>query len=180
MRTRKFLSSLKLAGLLLLLGSTGAVQAKTIDLGQVGPGNQMFVDLVPLGSFTDYIQFDLGDTFQVSSFIRSFDFSLEGFDLVKINDFSASLQRAEGGGFTTLASFSGSPMSFDDILGPGSYRIALNGMSSGLFGGFYLGSLQVAAVPEADVWIMLLVGFAVVLHQLRRKQRSLALQPLAA
>jgi hypothetical protein len=84
------------------------------------------------------------------------------------------------GGFQNVASSSGSPISFDDLLGPGEYRIALNGIGSGFFGGVYRGSLQVAAVPEADVWVMLLVGFGAVLFQLRRKQRSLEQQPVAA
>jgi hypothetical protein len=35
-------------------------------------------------------------------------------------------------------------------------------------------------VPEADVWIMLLLGFAVILYQLHRKQRSLERSPLLA
>jgi hypothetical protein len=72
------------------------------------------------------------------------------------------------------------PMSFDDFLAPGSYRIGFSGIGNGFLGGIYRGSLQVAAVPEADVWVMLLVGFAVVLYQLRRKQRSLEQQPVAA
>jgi hypothetical protein len=66
------------------------------------------------------------------------------------------------------------------MLGPGSYQVALSGIGTGFFGGLYRGSLQVAAVPEADVWVMLLVGFAVVLYQLRRKQRSIEQQPVAA
>jgi hypothetical protein len=33
---------------------------------------------------------------------------------------------------------------------------------------------------EAAVWVMLLLGFAVVVHQLRRKQRTLEQLPVAA
>jgi hypothetical protein len=158
------------------------VNAKTIDLGDVhAGGSYSFTDVVTFGdTFTDYVGFNVSSASQVKSFIKSFDMSLFSFDLLGIDNFSASLQRMGSGGFQNVASFSGSPISFDDLLGPGKYRIALGGTGSGLFGGLFRGSLQVAAVPEADVWVMLLVGFAVVLHQLRRKQRTLEAQPVAA
>ena len=72
---------------------------------------------------------------------------------------ATTILRAE---FQNVATFSSNPLSFDDLLGPGQYRIALSGIGSGFFGGLYRGSLQVAAVPEADVWVMLLIGFGVV------------------
>jgi hypothetical protein len=136
---------------------------------------------VGLGKFSSDVRFSLSDTVNVSTFIKSFEMSLLSFDLLGIQNFSASLQQmGSGGGFTTLGAKTGNPISFDDMLGPGSYRVALSGIGTGFFGGLYRGSLQVAAVPEADVWVMLLVGFAVVLYQLRRKQRSIEQQPVAA
>ena len=41
------------------------------------------------------------------------------------------------------------------------------------------GTLHVAAVPEADTWVMLLMAFGIVVYQLRRKQRSLEQPPAA-
>ena len=156
--------------------------AKTIELGDLhAGGSYSFTDVVTFGeSFTDYVGFNLDSASQVKSFIKSFDMSIFSFDLLGVDNFSATLQHLGTGGFQNVASFSGSPISFDDLLGSGQYRIALNGVGSGLFGGLFRGSLQVAAVPEADVWVMLLVGFLVVVHQVRRKQRVLEVQPLAA
>jgi hypothetical protein len=175
-------TSIKLWALGLVLCAAGTANAKTIDLGEVqAGGSYSFTDVITFGqSFTDYVGFSLADASQVTSFIKSFDLSIFSFDLLGIDNFSATLQHLGSSGFQNIASFSGNPISFDDLLGPGEYRIALSGLGTGFFGGVYRGSLQVAAVPEADVWVMLLVGFGVVLFQLRRKQRTLEQQPVAA
>ena len=181
MKKRNLSKALKLCGLCLVLGAAGAANAKTIELGKLDTGSYSFTDVITFGqSFTDYVGFNLDDTSQVSSFIKSFDLSVFSFDLLGIDNFSATLQHLGSGGFQNISNFSGSPISFDDLLGPGEYRIALSGIGSGFFGGLYRGSLQVAAVPEADVWVMLLLGFGVVLYQLRRKQSTLEQQPVAA
>jgi hypothetical protein len=181
MERRKLVSTMKVLGLCLVLGAASSAYAKTIDLGTLAAGaSYSFTDGVGLGKFSDDVRFNLSDTMNVSGFVRTFEMSIFGFDLLGIQNFSSTLQHLGQGGFQTLASGTGSPMSFDDMLGPGSYRIAFSGIGNGFLGGIYRGSLQVAAVPEADVWVMLLVGFAVVLYQLRRKQRSLEQQPVAA
>lgn len=183
MKKRNFVTSIKLLGLGLALGLSCAANAKTIDLGTVeAGGSYSFTDVITFGqTFTDYVGFSLDDASQVQSFIKSFDLSVFSFDLLGIDNFEATLQHLGTGGFANVATFSGSPISFDDLLGPGEYRIALSGMGTGFFGGLYRGSMQVAAVPEADVWVMLLVGFGVVLYQLRRKQHALEQQlPVAA
>lgn len=182
MKQRTFGTSIKHWGLAVALCVAGTANAKTIDLGELQAGSaHSFTDVVTFGqSFTDYVGFSIGEASQLQSFIKSFDMSIFSLDLLGIDNFSATLQQLGSGGFENVAMTSGASMSFDDLLGAGQYRIALSGIGSGLFGGIYRGSLQVAAVPEADVWIMLLVGFAVVLHQLRRKQNTLEMQPLAA
>lgn len=181
MKKRNVSTWIRSIGLVVVLGMAGVANAKTIQLGSVGSGSYSFADVVSPGqSFTNYVGFQLGDSAQVSSFVKSFDLSVFSFDLIGIDNFSASLQRMGQGGFQTVASLSSNPISFDDFLGPGNYRIAIGGIGSGLLGGLYAGSLQVAVVPEAEVWVMLLVGFAMVLYQLRRKQRLLELQPVAA
>jgi hypothetical protein len=182
MKKRNLSTTIKLWGACLVLGAAGAANAKTIDFGSLeAGGSYSFTDVITFGeSFSDYVGFSLNDSSQVTSFIKSFDLSIFSFDLLGIDNFSATLQHLGQGGFQNVATFSGNPISFDDLLGPGQYRIALNGVGSGLFGGLYRGTLQVAAVPEADVWVMLLVGFGVVLYQLRRKQASLEQQPVAA
>jgi hypothetical protein len=181
MKKQSLATCLKLSGLLLMLGTAGIANAKTIELGTVGTGNHTFTDVITFGqSFTNYVGFTLDTPSDVTSFVKSFELSLLSFDLLGIDNFSVTLQTLGQGGFQTLSSFSSNPVSFDDFLAPGQYRIALSGIGSGLFGGLYSGSLQVAAVPEADVWIMLLVGFAAVLYQVRRNQRTLEHEPLAA
>jgi hypothetical protein len=181
MTKAKIAASLKLLALFTVLGATGAVSAKTIDLGTVDSGTASFTERLDFGAtFTDYVTFGLTNTSQVNSFIKSFDLSIFSFDVLGIDNFSATLQQLGQGGFQTLATLSSGPMSFDELLTPGQYRIKLNGVASGFFGGLYSGSLQVAAVPEAETWVMLLVGFGLVVYQLRRKQRSLEQQPLLA
>ncbi len=181
MKNGNFVTSIKICGLALALGAAGAVNAKTTDLGDLqAGGNYSFTDVVTFGqSFTDYVGFNVNDALEVKSFLKSFDLSIFSLDLLGIDNFSATLQQWGTGGFQNVASLSGNPISFDDLIGPGQYRLALTGIGSGLIGGLYRGTLQVAAVPEADAWIMLLVGFGVVLYQLRRKQRSLE-QPIVA
>ncbi len=181
MQKRNLVSSIKVWSLCLALAAAGSANAKTIDLGALATGGSYtFTDVVGLGKFSEDVRFSLSDTVSVSAFIKSFDLSIFSFDVLGIQNFSATLQHLGQGGFQTLATSSTSPISFDDMLGPGTYRIGLSGIGSGFLGGIYRGSLQVAAVPEADVWVMLLVGFAVVLYQLRRKQRSLDREPVAA
>lgn len=181
MKKRNVSTWIKSTGLVLVLSMAGVANAKTIQLGNVGTGSYSFADIVSPGqSFNNYVGFSLGDAAQVSSFVKSFDFSIFSFDLLGIDNFSASLQQLGKSGFQTVATLSSNPVSFDDFLGPGKYRIAIGGIGSGLFGGLYTGSLQVAVVPEAEVWVMLLVGFGMVLYQLRRKQRLLEQQPVAA
>jgi hypothetical protein len=181
MQKRNLVSSIKVWGACLVLAAASSANAKTINLGTLAAGGSYsFTDVVGVGDFKDNIRFRLNDTVSVSAFIKSFDLSIFSFDVLGIQNFSATLQRLGQGGFQTLATSSTSPISFDDMLGPGTYRISLSGIGSGFLGGIYRGSLQVAAVPEADVWVMLLVGFGVVLYQLRRKQRSLDREPVAA
>ena len=181
MKKQTLATWMKLTGLLLILGTAGMTNAKTIELGTIGSGNYSFTEVVTLGqSFTNYVGFTLDAPSDVTSFVKSFDMSILSFDLLGIDNFSVTLQSLGQSGFQTLSSISSNPVSFDDFLAPGQYRVAISGIGSGLFGGLYSGSLQVAAVPEADVWIMLLIGFAAVLYQLRRNQRTLEHEPVAA
>jgi hypothetical protein len=169
--------TVKMFAAILMCTGFGVAEANTTNLGTVTPGSYSFSDVISFGqTFTDFVNFKLTDSADITSFIKSFDLSILQFDLLGIDHFSASLQRAGQGGFQTLVSQTSNPISFDDLLTPGNYRLALSGTGSGFLGGVYRGTLQVAAVPEADTWVMLLVGFGIVLYQLRRKQRSLDLK----
>jgi hypothetical protein len=178
MKKLNLAASLKLSALLLVFGTAGVVDAKTIDLGTLERGNYSVTEFVNPGtSFTDQVLFQLDDALQVSTFAKSFDLSIFSFDMLGIDNFYASLDQLGQNGYQTLSSFANNPVSFDELLSPGQYRLAIGGTVSGFLGGLY--RVQVAAVPEADVWIMLLLGFAVVLYQLHRKQRSLEQSPVA-
>ena len=172
----------KLFSAVLLFAGVGSAHAVTIDLGTVSDGSYGFGRAVNFGeTFTDYVNFNLDTSADVTSFIKSFDMSIFGFDLIGIDNFSTGLQRLDGGGYSSIASLTSNPASFDDLLSPGAYRFSVAGTASGFFGGIYRGTLQVAAVPEAETWLMILIGFGIVLYQLGRKQRSLERQqPLLA
>jgi len=168
----------KLFSAVLLFAGMGSAHAVATDLGTVSDGSYGFGRALIFGeTFTDYVSFDLNTSADVTSFIKSFDMSIFGFDLVGIDNFQTGLQKLGSGGYSSITSFTSNPASFDDLLSPGAYRFSVAGTASGFFGGIYRGTLHVAAVPEADTWVMLLVGLGLVAYQLRRKQRSLEQRP---
>jgi hypothetical protein len=178
MTTKHVSRAVRLFGAILLVASAGVAQAATTSLGTVGEGSYGFGRAINFGeTFTDYVNFSLNDSAEVSSFIKSFDMSIFNFDLLGIDNFSTGLQKLGSSGYSTVASLTSNPASFDDLLSPGSYRLSMAGTGSGFFGGIYRGTLHVAAVPEADTWVMLLMAFGIVVYQLRRKQRSLDQAP---
>ena len=179
MTTKHASRAVKLFSAILLLAAAGGAQASAINLGGVSQGDYGFGRAINFGeTFTDYVNFTLSDSAEVSSFIKSFDMSIFGFDLIGIDNFSTGLEKlGTGGGYTSIASLTSNPASFDDLLAPGTYRFSVAGTASGFFGGLYRGTLHVAAVPEADTWVMLLMGLGLVGYQLRRKQRSLEQGP---
>jgi hypothetical protein len=169
---------MKLFSVLLLVAGASAAQANTVNLGTVADDSYGFGRAINFGeTFTDYVNFSLNDSAEVSSFIKSFDMSIFHFDLLGIDNFATGLQKLGTSGYSSIAQLSSNPASFDDLLSPGSYRFAISGTGSGFFGGIYRGTLHVAAVPEADTWVMLLMAFGIVVYQLRRKQRSLEQPP---
>jgi hypothetical protein len=179
MKKRNLATSIKLWGLCLALGAAGAASAKTIELRDVGAIERYSItDVITLGpSFTDRVGVHAVAGSQIEPFGTTLDLSIFSFDLLGIDDdFSATLQHLGSSGFQTVATSFDGPISFDELLGPRPYGSG----GSGLLGGLYRGAPQAAAVPEADVWVMVLVGFGVVLYQLRRKQRTLEQEPVAA
>ncbi len=170
----------KLFSAVLLFAGMGSAHAVVTDLGTVSDGSYGFGRSLNFGeTFTDYVNFNLNTSADVTSFIKSFDMSIFGFRPRRHRQLHPPACRSSvrGGGYTSIASFTSNPASFDDLLSPGAYRFSVAGTASGFFGGIYRGTLHVAAVPEADTWVMLLVGLGLVAYQLRRKQRSLEQRP---
>jgi hypothetical protein len=178
----KKLSSLLLAAVL-SVGLVSLSHAKTTDLGTLSNGTQFFYDAGLDNHFTDYVNFDLSSAANIDP---GFVFAPVLKGLTKITDFSLSLESMQADSWINLATFGttgtfkGNTFSFANLM-PGNYRFVLDGVGKGMFGGGYLGGFNVtSAVPEAETWAMLLVGFGLIAYQLRRKQRTLLEQQLAA
>jgi hypothetical protein len=178
------ISSLLLAAVL-SVGLVSMSHAKTTDLGSLSSSSstQYFFDAGLHDHFTDYINFDLASAASLSD---GFVFAPKIKGLTKLSDFSLSLQSLQSSSWINLATLGTGPGTFKGLtysfanLAAGSYRLVLDGMGSGHFGGGYIGGFSVAAAtPEAETWAMLLVGFGLIAYQLRRKQKTLEQQLLA-
>ena len=178
------ISSLLFAAVL-SVGMVSLSHAKTTDLGPLSSSSstQYFFDAGLHDHFTDYINFDLSSAGSLSD---GFLFAPKLKGLTKVADFTLSLQSLQSSSWINLATlgnggggFKGLTYSFANLM-PGTYRLVLDGVGSGHFGGGYIGGFNIAAAtPEAETWAMLLVGFGLVSYQLRRKQRTLEQQLLA-
>jgi hypothetical protein len=151
------------------LGALSVAQATTFNLGKVDGETRYFGDTVGRkSSFTDFVKFRLTEQSVVDVTFKSF------YDVVK-GSFAVQLQEKNSGIWTTVPTTS---PSFAD-LSAGKYRWEITGIT-GRQGGFWGAKLAVSAVPEADVWMMLLIGLGLMGYQLRRKQQSLKQPPFAA
>lgn len=165
-------SKLVLVAILLAGFSVGA-NATVINLGNVTGDT----DTIEFGhsikknrSFIDYVRFRIDDAFSLEGFFKKYELS----------DFGVKLEHrlGAGSGWEVLDSFV-SDFSYAN-LAAGVYRFRVDG-TTGIKPGFWRSEANFAApVPEADTILMLLIGGGMIALQLRRKQRSLGLQPLVA
>jgi hypothetical protein len=159
------------------LGGMSAAQAKTIPLGTVDAGDTVnFGDTITRRqhSFEDFVNFHLSGPSSISASFKSF-FNIIG------SSFTVELEQKTHGSWMDIAT--GSPQSSTypfalSLLKTGNYRWEVAG-TTGRKPGFWSASMSVAAVPEADVWTMLLIGAGLVGYQLRRKQNTLNQPPIA-
>ena len=166
-----------LAALALAIGATGAAQATTTNLGTLGDGDLGFAGGAtgPGGSISDIVTFSLSAASSVT------DAFLAG----GISPMTVSLYSVVGGSASTLlGSFTGSmsPLNIAgqtfSSLSKGDYEFLITG--TGLsHGGSYFNAFAVSAVPEADTWVMLVIGAGLVGFQLRRKHQSLPPRAIA-
>lgn len=120
-----------------------------------------------------------------TSFSGALQFTLEGpsnilgvLDLLLISPSSFSAMLTGPGSFSQ--SFSPGLFHFDGLAG-GDYTMSFAGATLPKIGGAYASIFKVsAAVPEAETWLMILIGAGLVMFQLRRKQKSLVHRPFAA
>ena len=144
--------------------------AKTVSLAVLSTGTATFSDRhVHSGAFTDSFRFRPSS---LSNVIIGFTSSTNILSLQGI------LQEKTHGGWTQVGSGSITTTSSFTDLSAGRYRFETLGIVPSHFGR-YAGDITVAAVPEADTWMMLLIGGGMVAYQLRRKQKSLPRQPIA-
>ena len=152
-----------------VLGALSSAQAATFSLGNVDGETRYFGDAVgKKPAFTDFVRFKLTEQSAVDFRFKSF------YDVIK-SSFAVQLQEKSAGVWTAIPTAS---PSFAD-LSAGRYRWEISGVA-GRQGGFWGAKMAVTAVPEADVWMMLLIGVGLVGYQLRRKQQSLRQPPFAA
>lgn len=166
-----------LVTLALALGAAGGAQAATTNLGTLGDGDLGFSGgAAGAGAtFTDIVTFSLSAASTINDAILAGGISplsvslysvVSGVKGPLIDSFTASLAPLNFGGKTFSS------------LAKGDYEFLING--TGLSkGGAYFNAFSVSAVPEADTWVMLIVGAGLIGFQLRRKHQSLPPRAIA-
>jgi hypothetical protein len=185
--------SLKHVGFALAISCSGA-SAYTADpaipLGVVTPDVPLpFSELViPAGDFSDLFAFTLpansGSGYSVMNFpisipgVGTFNSLLNTMVLLSNpdgglvpNGDETVLKTVAGAGVNSLSMSWGSASD-------GSMLLQITGIANGTLGGVYNGGISVASIPEAEVWVMMLVGAGLVGFQLRRKAKCMAVQRL--
>jgi hypothetical protein len=144
----------------------GAVTRKT-DLGTLSDGDFGIVDhlFVLPQTFHDTINFTLTSTSTISGLVAPFRLLSATWSL------SSALGAIDGGALTF------GRYSFAD-LAPGSYTVSIFGQSKALGGYAASYKVAVAAVPELETWLMLIIGVGLAAFQLHRRQKSLSDQSL--
>jgi len=141
---------------------------KTTELGALEDGDFGIIanGFGSAGSFADVVTFSLGTTSTITGWAGS---------VRLLPDVSYVLRSLTSNLDVAMGSFSTGGYSFAD-LAPGNYSLGISG-SNRLFGG-YAAFYSVAAVPEPETWLMIIIGMGLVAFQLQRKQKSLRQQSL--
>jgi hypothetical protein len=164
--------------------------AATTHLGPVTPGipKAFSGSMIPAGTFDDIFTFILpvnsGSGYTVMNLPIMFPGGNFNTLLTTMSLFSnpnGTLFDSDDAHLKTVAASdpgqSASTLSF--LFGaapPGSMYLKISGVTNGTAGGLYNGAISVSAIPEAEVWAMMLVGAGLVGFQLRRKAKRTAIQ----
>jgi len=163
MKSRLFV----LALLTCAFAGTANAATRTTNLGALSDaefGVMSNVFFLPQ-TFQDTFNFTLSATSTVSGVFSPF----------RLVDAAWNLSSASGaiaGGALSFGSYT-----FAD-LAPGSYSLSIFGGARALSGYVATYRVAVAAVPEPETWLMLVIGLGLAAYQLHRKQKSLGLQAL--
>jgi hypothetical protein len=168
----KLMKSVKTAITAVVLGAALCSQAEansTVDLGLLNYGQSYsFGDLFSTAgpSFIDTVSFKLGTGLSDLGGVLG-DSNISGFTAT-----------VSGGSLIAPLPLTSSYLFTD--LSQGTYTMTFKGASTGTFPSIYGTFFSVAAVPEPDTWLMLVIGAGLVGFQLRRKQKVLRHRPLQA
>jgi len=156
--------------MILSLGAATQASAVTTPLGNIDNADASFGRIVGSGPFSDNWTFSLGGVSDISGLV--FDLAIPQLDVLLTGP-SINFHTVISG-LLNLQSYS-----FND-LAPGTYNLALAGSGTTFFSGYAASYKVITAVPEADTWLMLIVGAGLIGFQLRRKQKALQMPGLAA
>jgi hypothetical protein len=161
-----------LAAVALLAGGAQAAEAAAIPLGTIVPGHHYVLSDSPaLGPFSDVYTFTLAAASSITDGILA-----DG-----VNGLSVELETLSGTAIgsvpLTLASTVSAGVATFANVAAGDYQLIISGINTpttSLFGsnGYY-GNVLATPVPEADTWLMMLIGAGLVGFQLRRKHQAL-------
>jgi hypothetical protein len=152
----------------------GSAGAETIQLRGLGARNSYtFTDVITFKpTFTDTAGWSFGSS-------AGAEFTFDGSTLPPggygVAGFAPARERLEASSFAAVVP-SNAPSAFDDLRGP-RLESAAGGTPHAA-----LAERRPATeeVRQGNVWVMVLVALGTVLYQLRRKQRTLEQDPLAA
>lgn len=151
------------------------IAALVLSTGLLGTANAAIKE-TSLGTLSDGQAGLVGNFFSsVDTFTETFHFTLSSMSTISGWVSTSGLSDASwtlSSGGTTLASgaFGNGLYSFSH-LAPGAYTASIFGTSA--FNSGYLAQYAVTAVPEAETWLMIAIGFGLVAFQLHRKHKTL-------
>lgn len=163
------------------LFASGSVNAATYNVPlDLNPLAQSATQTVGLGSFIDYLNFNVTSSYPVvggavMDVPVSFWFNNVTTTVFNITDMSLALYDSPGGVgnllYSSLATADYQPLS--GLLAPGDYSMKISGVGAGTGGGMYTWTTLAQPVPEPETYAMLLAGLGVIgVIARRRKQHS--------
>lgn len=160
---RVFLSTL------LGFGLISQLQAHTVNLGTINNEHaHSFYDQSTPGAFTDAVTIRENELSDISGAVIQSGVTVTR---ATVNPIMGSVSDRRWSPWA-----GGGAYSFADLARGTTHTLAISRMRPS----FYRNVLTVAAVPEAETWLMILTGLGLVSFQLRRTQKLLQHVPLAA
>lgn len=156
---------------LLFLACAGTASADTVlgPLLEFPQSYDLLVSHAP-GNFLDYVYFEVGPLQRVTNTAVSLNLRYNAGLNFNINGLNIGFYDLADT-FYGIANGIGDPQEavLEQTLLPGSYYAAISGFANGSAGGKY--AYSISAVPEADKWLLMLLGFAAVSFKVFRRKR---------